>query len=86
MKYDRLEIRLDPEHQHKVAELREKYGTTSSDIVRRGIDALYEEWRDKQRKEALERILSHEGVDEVPEDPEELKRQNESLYDFSDLD
>jgi Arc/MetJ-type ribon-helix-helix transcriptional regulator len=86
MKYERLEIRLDPEHQHKVAELREEYKTTASEVVRRGIDALYEEWRAQQRKEAINFILGFEGVDDVPDDPEELKRQNESLYDFGDLD
>jgi hypothetical protein len=85
MKYDRLEVRLDKEHQLKVAELREKYGTTSSDIVRRGIDAIYEEFRAKQRKEALERILAFEGVEDVP-DPAELNRQLEDKYDVSDLD
>ena len=75
MKYERLEVRLDEEHARKIAELREAYGTTVSDTVRKAIDAAHTEWVRQRRKEALERILAFEGVDDVPEDPQELKRQ-----------
>jgi hypothetical protein len=83
MKYERLEVRLDAEHARKVAELREAYGTSTSDTVRKAIDDAYEEWIAERRKQALEYILTHEGVDEVPEDPQELKRQNEEIYNKS---
>ena len=79
MKYDRIEIRLDEEHQRKIAELKAEYGTSASEILRRGIDAMYEEQRRKRRRDALERLLAIQGIEEMP-DPEELKRQNEEIY------
>ena len=75
MKYDRLEIRLDEEHVRKVSELKAEYGTSASEIVRRGIDAMYEEERTKRRKAALERLLALPPDDTVPEDMDTLKRQ-----------
>lgn len=79
MKYDRIEIRLDEEHQRKVAELKAAYGASAAEIVRRGIDAVYEEKAKERRMDALERIKAFQGVEEMP-DPEELKRQNEEFY------
>ncbi len=75
MKEERLEVRLDEEHARKIAELREAYGTTASDTVRKAIDSAHAEWIEQRRREALERILASEGVDDVPEDMETLKRQ-----------
>jgi Arc/MetJ-type ribon-helix-helix transcriptional regulator len=75
MKYDRIEIRLDEEHQRKIAELKEAYGTSASDILRRGIDAMYEEKAKERRKKALERLLALEPDDTVPQDMDTLKRQ-----------
>jgi Arc/MetJ-type ribon-helix-helix transcriptional regulator len=75
MKEQRLEVRLDEEHARKIAELREAYGTTASDTVRRAIDSAHAEWIEQARTAALERILASEGVDDVPEDMETLKRQ-----------
>jgi Arc/MetJ-type ribon-helix-helix transcriptional regulator len=75
MKEQRLEVRLDEEHARKIAELREAYGTTASDTVRRAIASAHAEWIEQARTEALERILASEGVDDVPEDMETLKRQ-----------
>ena len=75
MKDKRLEVRLDEEHARKIAELREAYGTTASDTVRKAIDSAHAELIEQRRREALERILASEGVDDVPEDPQELKRQ-----------
>lgn len=76
MKEERLEVRLDEEHARKIAELREAYGTTASDTVRRAIDSAHAEWIEQRRREALERILASEGVDDdVPEDMDTLKRQ-----------
>ena len=60
MKYERIEIRLDEEHQRKIAELKAEYGTSASEILRRGIDAMYEEQATRNGgRQALERIASH---------------------------
>lgn len=75
MKEQRLEVRLDEEHARKIAELREAYGTTASDTVRKAIDSAHAEWVEQTRREALERILACEGIDDVPEDMDTLKRQ-----------
>ncbi len=75
MKEERLEVRLDEEHARKIAELREAYGTTASDTVRKAIDSAHAEWIEQRRREALERILASEGVEDVP-DIETLKRQS----------
>lgn len=83
MKYDRIEIRLDEEHQRKISELKAAYGTTASEILRRGIDAIYEEQQTKRRQEALERLLAIRLDDDVP-DPEELSRQLDSTHDIPD--
>ena len=83
MKYERLEVRLDKEHQSKVAELRATYGTTTSEAVRRAIDEAHLKMVEERRKRALERILAFEGIEDVPE-PEELRRQLESTHDVPD--
>ena len=75
MKYDRIEIRLDEEHQRKIAELKAAYGTSASEILRRGIDAMYEEKAKERRKKALETLLAIQLDDTVPEDMAALKRQ-----------
>ena len=66
---------MDEEHARKIAELREAYGTTASDTVRKAIDSAHAEWVEQTRREALERILASEGIDDVPEDMDTLKRQ-----------
>lgn len=75
MKYDRIEVRLDDEHQRKLGELKTEYNTSASEIVRRGIDAMYEQKARERRKRALERLLAVQLDDTVPEDMDELKRQ-----------
>ncbi len=81
MKYDRIEVRLDAEHLRKVSELREKYGTSTSETLREAIDEAYEKMIQQRREEALKRILASEGVEDVP-DPEELKRQIVAGWDL----
>lgn len=85
MKYERIEIRLDEEHQRKIAELKAAYGTSASEILRRGIDAMYEETAKERRTAALERMLAIQLDDDVP-DPEELSRQLDTAYDIPDTD
>ncbi|HEY5639094.1 MAG TPA: hypothetical protein VIW01_03510 [Dehalococcoidia bacterium] len=86
MKDERLELRLDQEHARKIAELREAYGTTTSDTVRKAIDAAHAAWVEQRRKEALHRILASAGVDDVPEDIQELKRQLGRHPDYPQYD
>ncbi|MEX0683030.1 MAG: hypothetical protein WED85_13670 [Dehalococcoidia bacterium] len=86
MKYnERIEIRLDPEHARKVAELREVYHATTSDVVRKSIDAAHQELVERKRKEALDWIVSHEGFEDVP-DVETIKRQSGRSNDPELLD
>jgi len=86
MKYDRIEVRLDPEHARKVSELREKYGTSTSEIVRRAIDEQYEEMIRERRKAALEYILGFQGGEENVPDVETIKRQSGRSNDPDLLD
>ncbi len=74
MKYDRIEVRLNAEHVRKVSELREKYGTSTSDLLRRAIDEEYEKVVQARRKLALDRILAFEPIEDLP-DMATLRRQ-----------
>ncbi len=81
---ERFEIRLSDEYRMKIRELATHYETTASDAVRRAIDELYEEWRIEQRRLLVERMLTGELPDDVP-DPEELSRQLDATYDLPDI-
>jgi hypothetical protein len=85
MKYERIEVRLDPEHVRKVSELRAKYGASTSEIVRKGIDAAYEEIEAQERRELMTRLLGYELPYDAPE-PEELSRQLDQAHDLCHLD
>jgi hypothetical protein len=73
MKYERLEVRLDQEHARKVAELREAYGTSTSEAVRRAIDEAHQKATLAKRLEIVRR-MAEANIEEMP-DPEELRRQ-----------
>jgi len=73
MKYERIEVRLDPEHARKVSELRARYGTSTSEIVRRAIDEQYEEMMLARRLEAVRRIAAA-NLEELP-DMATIRRQ-----------
>lgn len=81
MKSERIEVRLDADHVKKLGELKAEYGTSVSDVVRRSLDALYQEERERRKDEALARILAFEGGEEMP-DPEELRRQIIEGWDY----
>jgi Ribbon-helix-helix protein, copG family len=83
MTVDRLVVRLDTDHRKKLEELSERRQESMSDLVRRMIDAAYEEemrdWRHQ-----LVREIAALNVENVPE-PDELSRQLNSKYDFERL-
>jgi len=73
MKYGRLEVRLDKEHQLKVADLAATYKTTASEAVRRAIDEAHDKAMLARRLLAVKR-LSEANLEDVP-DMDTLKRQ-----------
>lgn len=79
MKYERIEVRLDAEHLRKVAELKAVYGTTASEVIRRVIDEAWEQQAMERRLEIVRRM--REMSFDVPDDPQELKKQLETMYD-----
>lgn len=79
MKYDRVEVRLNEEYVRKLSDLQATYQTSTSEAIRRAIDIAHERESERRRDEALQRILSFEGGEEMP-DPQELKRQNEEFF------
>jgi hypothetical protein len=80
---ERLEIRLDKERQFKLRELTVEQQIAASELLRRLIDEAYEERQRRLRREALERLLAADGIEDPP-DPEELSRQLASAYDIPD--
>jgi hypothetical protein len=42
MKNERIEVRLDEEHVRKIAELKATYDASTSAVIRRAIDTVYE--------------------------------------------
>jgi hypothetical protein len=75
----RLEVRLDPESQRKLATVIELRGTPVSTIVRELIDRAYEEVMLQRRREAVRRIAAMQ-IEDLP-DPDELSQQLDSTYD-----
>ena len=76
---ERIEVRLDPDHRHKLAELVSVRQSSVSGLVREWIDEAYDEQLRSKRKGLADRIAAHE-IEEVP-DPKTLKRQIDALYD-----
>jgi uncharacterized protein (DUF1778 family) len=79
MASERLEVRLDPEHRRKLAEVAESRGMRVSELVRRLIDESYEDVLRERRRGAARRLAELE-LEDVP-DPEVLTRQLESTHD-----
>jgi hypothetical protein len=68
----RLEVRLDPEHRKKLAQLAAEHHQPISEIIRQMIDKAYEdEVGLRERRAALQSLLSQEPLP-VPDDPQEL--------------
>jgi Arc/MetJ-type ribon-helix-helix transcriptional regulator len=80
MKNERIEVRLDEEHVRKIAELKATYDASTSEVIRRAIDTVYEETSDERRREAARRLVEMTIPDDVP-DPDELSRQLDEAHD-----
>lgn len=75
----RLEVRLDPEHRRKLAELAASRRTPISELVRKLIDRAYEADMRERRLRAVRELAAME-IEDVPE-PKTLKRQLDSAHD-----
>ncbi len=79
MATQRLDVRLDEERRRKLRELAAEQGAPVSELVRRLIDAAYEETV-RQRRVRAAYELGRLEVEDVP-DPETLSRQLEETYE-----
>lgn len=79
MTTERLDVRLDPDRRRKLQELAEHQGDTVSGLVRRLIDAAYEETLRQRRLRAADQLGRLE-IEEVPS-PETLNRQLEDAHE-----
>jgi len=79
MEYERLEVRLDPEHRRKLLKIAETRGATLSYTVRELIDDAYEDTELEERRRAVELIANANAEENIP-DPEELSRQLADRY------
>lgn len=78
MASERYEIRLDPEHKHKLRELATAYGVPGSKVLKDMIDEAYEATARERRLAAARRIGALET--EVP-DLKTLKRLIEEAHE-----
>lgn len=83
MSGERLEVRLDSDRRHKLAELAGTYQVPVSEAVRMMIDEAYEDIQRTRRREAAH-ALAQLAVEDVP-DPETLSRQLDGTYEPSGL-
>jgi len=75
----RLQLLLDEEQYHRVAAKARRERTSVAAVIRHAIDRDLDE-ADERRMAALKAILGAEPI-EVPEDPEDLKREIDQMYD-----
>ncbi len=75
----RVEMRLDDETYDDLAELAAERQISLTATIREAIKLLRDERDYRERKRAVDEIAAME-IEEMP-DPEELKRQLDSMYD-----
>ena len=75
----RVEMRLDDETYDDLAELAAERQISLTATIREAIKLLRDERDYRERKRAVDEIAAME-IEELP-DPEELKRQLDSMYD-----
>ena len=76
---NRLGVRLNGEHRRRLDELAQEEGVTISDVVRRMIDAAYEDILRTRRQQAIERLI---GLNlEDPPDPDTISRELEATHE-----
>ena len=76
---NRLDVRLDSEHQRRLEVLAGENGVPISEVVRRLIDGAYEDVVRERRKQAIERLIGLNVED--PPDPDALSRELEAAHE-----
>ncbi len=76
---NRLAIRLNGKHRRRLDELAQEEGVTVSEVVRRMIDASYEDILSTRRKQAVERLIRLNLED--PPDPDTISRELEDAHE-----
>ena len=75
---NRLSVRLNSEYRRRLDVLAQEEGATISDVVRRMIDAAYEDILHTRRQQAVERLI---GLNlEDPPDPDIISRELETAH------
>ncbi|MEA2642087.1 MAG: hypothetical protein QOF51_3481 [Chloroflexota bacterium] len=80
----RLEVRLDEDHQKKLTQLVEWSKEPVAEIVREAIDDAYEKASYERRRAAVERLIRMESPGDAL-DPDELNRELDEMHDIPDL-
>jgi Arc/MetJ-type ribon-helix-helix transcriptional regulator len=75
----RLEVRLEDDLHNDLIELASERRISISEAIREAIRLLREERDREERRKAVDEIAAME-IEEMP-DPEELKRELDSMYD-----
>ena len=76
---NRLDVRLDAEQRRRLEEIAQEKELPISEVVRRLIDAAYEDILRTRRKQAVERLI---GLNvEAPPDPDTLSRELEVAHE-----
>ncbi len=75
---NRLSVRLNDEHRRRLDELAQEKGVTISDVVRRMIDATYEDMLRTRRQQAVERLIGL-NLEDLP-DPDTISRELEATH------
>lgn len=79
MQIERLDVRLDQERHRRLREMAQEHKTPVSELVRRLIDAAYEDTlRARRRRAAME--LARTEIEDVPE-PADLGGQLEDVHE-----
>ena len=75
---NRLNVRLNSEYRRRLDVLAQEEGATISDVVRRMIDAAYEDILHTRRQQAVERLI---GLNlEDPPAPDTISRELEAAH------
>jgi len=80
---ERLDVRLDGEHRHKLAKILEARSSTVSTVIRTWIDQAYAELEHERRRQAALRLTQMQ-IEDVP-DPQAVKKQLAAAYDLGPL-
>ena len=76
---NRLDVRLDSEHQRRLEELASENGVAISEVVRQLIDVTYEDIVRTRRKQAIEQLIEL-NLEDSP-DPDTLSRELEAAHE-----